>query len=186
MGGKFMKSIVLYKSKYGSTKKYAEWISQALNCEQEEFGKLSIESLKNYDNIICGQGIYAGNFSVAKDLAKIIERYPNKNYVFFSVSISDPKLEKDKNNLMESVNKSFGNNRDEIKVFLLRGDYYFSKMSIKDKLMMWMLVKYLKRKPESEKTNEDRYLIEKYKQSIEFSNQGEIVDLVDYIKGLDK
>lgn len=27
-----MKTIVIYKSKYGSTKKYAEWIADALNC----------------------------------------------------------------------------------------------------------------------------------------------------------
>lgn len=28
-----MNCIVLYKSKYGATKKYAEWIAEELNCE---------------------------------------------------------------------------------------------------------------------------------------------------------
>ena len=31
-----MNAIVLYKSKYGSTKAYAEWIAEELSCEVKE------------------------------------------------------------------------------------------------------------------------------------------------------
>ena len=40
-----MKTIVVYRSKYGSTKKYAEWISAELGCEMLEFKEAKIENL---------------------------------------------------------------------------------------------------------------------------------------------
>ena len=54
-----MKTIVVYRSKYGSTKAYAEWISEALGCEMIEFKEAKIEQLMKYDTIIYGGGLYA-------------------------------------------------------------------------------------------------------------------------------
>ncbi|NLM07305.1 MAG: hypothetical protein GX219_10420 [Tissierellia bacterium] len=179
------KSIVLYKSKYGSAKKYAEWISEELNCKVLDMDKVDISSLHVFDNIICGQGIYAGNFSVGKDLANIIETYPQKNYIFYSVSLSDPNSEVDRDSILKSVESAIGSaNLDKVKVFFFRGDYYFSKMTLVHKAMMWMMKNMLKRKPEEEKTDDDRALIENYNGSFEFADKSYIVDLINYVKGI--
>lgn len=52
-------TIVVYKSKYGSTKKYAEWIADTLGTELSDASKINIESLKKFDTIIYGGGLYA-------------------------------------------------------------------------------------------------------------------------------
>ena len=54
-----MNPIVIYKSKYGSTKQYAEWIADELNCLAVDAKKLKVDNLRNYDTIIYGGGLYA-------------------------------------------------------------------------------------------------------------------------------
>ncbi|WP_334310276.1 flavodoxin domain-containing protein, partial [Clostridioides difficile] len=49
----YMKSVVvIYKSKYGSTKKYAKWLSELLSCDIFETKNINIEKVMKYDTII--------------------------------------------------------------------------------------------------------------------------------------
>ena len=54
-----MKGIILYQSKYGATKKYADWISEATGFECVETKKANIKEVEKYDIIVLGGGIYA-------------------------------------------------------------------------------------------------------------------------------
>ena len=54
-----MKAIVIYKSKYGSTKCYAQWIADELECDINDASNVKIEDLYEYDTIIYGGGLYA-------------------------------------------------------------------------------------------------------------------------------
>ena len=55
-----MKSIVIYSSQTGFTKKYAEWISEAAGCECVEFKKARKVNLSDYDAIVFGGWFKAG------------------------------------------------------------------------------------------------------------------------------
>ena len=57
-----MKGIILYQSKYGATKKYADWISEATGFECVETKKANIKEVEKYDIIVLGGGIYAMAF----------------------------------------------------------------------------------------------------------------------------
>ena len=48
-----MKTIVVYKSKSGYTRTYAEWIAQEMGCDIRENAELS--DIIGYDTIICGR-----------------------------------------------------------------------------------------------------------------------------------
>ena len=43
-----MKTIVVYKSKYGSTRAYAEWIAEDVSCEAVDAEDIKIDDLKEY------------------------------------------------------------------------------------------------------------------------------------------
>ena len=51
-----MNAIVIYKSKYGSTKAYAEWIAEALSCQAVEAKSVKADDLLAYDTIVYGGG----------------------------------------------------------------------------------------------------------------------------------
>ena len=54
------KTIVIYKTKYGSAKKYAHWISQSLGADLFDVKDVSVQMINSYDTIIYGGGLYAG------------------------------------------------------------------------------------------------------------------------------
>ena len=74
-----MEGIIIYKSKYGATKKYADWLSDKTGFEKVEVDKAKIEDLKNYDTIIIGGGIYASGIAGLNFLRKNIDSLKEKN-----------------------------------------------------------------------------------------------------------
>jgi len=79
-GRDFMKTAVIYKSKYGAAKKYAEWIAGELECEILEHSKGSASELSKCDLIIYGGGLYAGMISGIG----LVTKNPCKNLVVFT------------------------------------------------------------------------------------------------------
>ena len=44
--------VVVYKSKYGSTEKYAKWIAEALSADIFKSNKIKPDMLENYSTIV--------------------------------------------------------------------------------------------------------------------------------------
>ena len=57
-----MKTVVIYKSRYGHTEKYAKWLSEKLNADLFEASQIKGLDFSRYDNIIYGGDLYAGRF----------------------------------------------------------------------------------------------------------------------------
>ena len=58
--------VVLHKSFYGSTKQYAEWISEETGGDCFELDKMKAENLLKYDVIVFGGGLYAAGINGMK------------------------------------------------------------------------------------------------------------------------
>ena len=54
------KVAVIYKSKYGSTKKYAGWIAIKLDADLYELSDVIDRDLQDYETIIYGSSLHAG------------------------------------------------------------------------------------------------------------------------------
>ena len=52
------KGIILYQSKYGATKKYAQWLKEATGFDCMETQKADIKKVQEYDTIILGGGVF--------------------------------------------------------------------------------------------------------------------------------
>lgn len=55
-----MNILLIYKSKTGFTKRYAEWISQEIDCKVVDISNIENIDFKYYDLIVYGSRIYAG------------------------------------------------------------------------------------------------------------------------------
>ena len=58
-----MKTIVVYTSKTGSTKRYAEAIAARLQCEAKPAKTVNAEELQTYDRVVYGGWIFANKIS---------------------------------------------------------------------------------------------------------------------------
>lgn len=71
--------IVTYQSKTGFTKKYAEWISEALGCEMKDIKDVTAQDVAAQDIVIHGGWLMGG---MVKGLDKVRKMNPNKLVVF--------------------------------------------------------------------------------------------------------
>lgn len=79
-----MKIIVIYKSKSGYTKTYAEWISKDLNCDIKDVKDITISELEGYDVIIYGGGLYATGINGISILKKNYHLLKNKKLIVWA------------------------------------------------------------------------------------------------------
>lgn len=177
-----MKSLIFYRSQYGSTEQYARWIQEELSSQLDQFDNLGKYDIKDYDLVIVGEGVYAGQLKTPKQLIPIIEKYPDKRFVFFMVGIADMEDQENREKLYSDFTKAMGPAAEKTKVFFLRGVLDYSRLSFKHKTMMWLLVNYLKRKPEKDLPKDADKLIGTYGKRVSFINKNAIEPLIRYAK----
>ena len=83
-----MNAIVVYKTKYGSTKQYAEWIAEELECSAVEAKCVTADDLTKYDTIIYGGGLYAEVINGVSLITRNIEKLSDKKIIIFTTGIT--------------------------------------------------------------------------------------------------
>lgn len=141
-----MKGIILYKSKYGSTKKYAEWLALETNFDVCDVEEAKIEKVEKYDVVILGGGIYASGIAGLKFLKKNIHRLSNKKIIIFCDGASPF----DEKALSEIKKHNMSGDLENIPLFYCRGGFDMQSMSFVDRNLCKMLKKVVAKKDPSE------------------------------------
>jgi menaquinone-dependent protoporphyrinogen IX oxidase len=95
-----MKGIVLYMSKYGSTKQYGQWIAEELGFELADLGKDKKPDLSIFDTVVIGAPIFASKLKSHFWIERNWPSLSNKKVILFSTSGAKPDNEF-KNKVME-------------------------------------------------------------------------------------
>lgn len=171
-------TIVVYKSRYGSTKKYAEWISKTLGAELSEASNVNAEALKQYDTIIYGGGLYASGILGINLITKSFEQLKNKRLIVFTVGLADPKNEEQFKPLLD---KNFNDEmKDTIKVFHLRGAIDYKNLGFIHKSMMAMLKSKVEKTAIEDRDDESNMMLDTYGQVVDFTDEATIKPLIEY------
>ncbi len=83
-----MNAVVIYKSRYGSAKQYAEWIKEELGCDIKNEKETKISDLLKYDTIIYGGGLYSEVIAGVTLITKNIQKLKNKKIAVFTTGIT--------------------------------------------------------------------------------------------------
>ncbi len=137
-----MNGIILYQSKYGATKKYANWLSDETKFMCIETKKANIKEVVKYDTIILGGGIYASGIAGLSFLKKNIDILKKKKIIVFCCGAS-PYEEKA---FQEIVKHNMKDRLLDIPCFYCRGAWNMDSMSFKDKTLCSMLRKVVSKK----------------------------------------
>ena len=184
MGLKAMSKIaIIYKSKYGSTEKYAQWISEEVKGDLFEHSKIDITDLMNYNTMVFGGGLYASGIAGIKFLTENYEKLKDKNIIVFTVGLASTD---DKEVFVPIIEKNFTEEMiDNIKIFHLRGGIDYSELGFIHKAMMWGLKKVLSRKSPYEMTDDDKELLATYGKKVDFMDRDSISPMVSCIEEKD-
>ena len=173
-----MNAIVIYKSKYGSTKQYAKWIAESLSCKAVEAKTLKADDLANYDTIIYGGGLYAEIINGVSLITKNAELLKDKKIAVFSTGIT-PLDCKDYYDKMV-VEKNFKNGIPEnVKVFNFMGKMILEELSFVHKTALKALKKLMSGKENP--TEMEKLLVDLCDADGDFSDITQITPLLEYI-----
>lgn len=176
------KTVVIYESKYGSTKRYAQWIAETLSCPIFERKKFHPRNFSQYEIIIYGGGLYAGGVSGIKLLTRNSHLLSNKKIVLFTCGIANPDDPDNISNIKKSLQKVLTDEMfGHLALFHLRGRLDYSELSFVHKFMMSMLRKMLLKKDPQTLRDEDRQLLETYGRCVDFMDPDSIRPLVEYV-----
>ena len=173
------KTAVLYKSYYGSTKKYAEWIAQECAGDLFETGRADPSLLRSYYQtiVLCG-GLYAGGMLGKDFVKKHHEDLCNKKWIIVAVGAtlkSDEAIEELKTKNLPLVM------RESTPFFLLRGGMDYKKMNPIHRAMMWIMKTSLKNKKPEELDDDAKGVLATYGKTVDFTNISAIAPVLEEI-----
>lgn len=173
------KTAVVYKSKYGTTKRYAEWIAEDTGADLFECSKISADALKSYDSIVYGGGLYAGGIIGFSLIKKGYEKLRDKNIIVFAVGASTQAKKAEE----EVIKRNFTDEmRDEVQFFFLRGGYNYADMKPLDRLLMFILKKTIEKKPPEKRDDDEKGILATYGKKVNFTEREKIASIVEVIK----
>lgn len=131
------KGIILYQSKYGATKKYAQWLQELTGYECIETKKANIKAILAYDVIILGGGIYASGIAGISFIKNNIDVLANKKLAVFCVGASPY----DEEAFEQIRTKHFKDKMENIPLFYCRGAWDMDNMTFADRTLCKLLQK---------------------------------------------
>ena len=137
-----MKGIILYQSKYGATKKYAQWLSEETGFPCVETRRMKNGDVRKYDTILLGGGIYASGIAGLSFLRKNIRDLQGKRVIVFCVGAS-PYEEKA---FQEIVAHNMKDELSDIPCYYCRGAWDMEAMSMVDRNLCGLLRKAVSKK----------------------------------------
>lgn len=178
-----MKTAVIYQSKYGSTEKYAKWIAEDLGAELLVGSRVKPADLQKYDTIIYGGGLYAGGVNGISLLIKSFESIKEKQLYLFTVGAADVKSEETVAAIRHELERVMPEEmRNSVKVYHLRGGMLYSKLSFIHSTMMKMMIKMLRKKPDSELDDYEREMLASIGQDSDFTDRAATAQLVSAVR----
>ncbi|KAB3533450.1 hypothetical protein F8154_10635 [Alkaliphilus pronyensis] len=173
-----MKTIVIYKSKTGFTKMYAEWIGEELNCDISSYENFPLSTIAEYDCVIYGSRVHAGKVDGIKEIKELFVGCITTKLVVFATGGTPLEAKDVINKIWQRVFSE-----KELKTiphFYMQSGLNYKKMSFGDRTIMKTLAKILGRKKikNSAETGCEKAIANSY----DISSRKYIVPLVEFVK----
>ena len=161
-------TIIIYGSQYGSTKRYAEHLSEMTGIEAIAFKEA--KDIDKYERVIFMGALYAGS---VLGLKKTVSKMSPKQELFIvTVGLVDPTDPENiayiRHSIKECVSEKF---YDETRIFHLHGAIDYSHLSLKHRMMMAVIHSKISKMPEEKLNAEAKTILATY---------GKKEDYVDY------
>jgi len=176
---------VLYQSKYGSTKLYAQHIASILDADLFDLALSKGLDFEKYDTIVFGGGMYAGRINGVKFIKSNAEKLGGKNLVIFTVGIGDPAVASNASAILKAANKALPKDlMKTVHIYSFRGILDPSKLKFMHRMIMKMVTGSLSKKKEEELTDDDRAMLQSLVSKVDFTNTAATLPLIEYVSML--
>lgn len=177
-------TIIIYGTKYGSSKRYAERLGELLDVEVVDYREVG--DLTQVERIIYIGSLYAGGVLGLRRMLRRVGDLRSKQLVLVTVGLSDPTNPTNRAHIREEIAKVVTEEQcGELSLHHLRGGIDYSHLSLKHRLMMSLLRAKVSRMDASERTAEDQLFLETYGSTVDFVDLDTILPLADALRSTD-
>jgi menaquinone-dependent protoporphyrinogen IX oxidase len=171
-----LRTIVVYRSLSGFTKKYSQWIAEELKADLFDAKEIQPQKLCEYGVIIFGGSLHAVGINGIKLIKENFSLLADKKIIVFAVGASAPK-----EGIVDEIRKrNFDGEQKNLKLYYLRGGFNFSKLDFSNKVLMALFrVKVsMKRK----KTPDEKGMLAAYSKPIDCTRKENVKEIVEYVQ----
>ena len=177
-----MKSIILYGSRYGSARRYAQELSKQTDIPAVSYQEAP--PLSKLETIVYIGALYAGG---VLGLTKTLRRQSfgeHQRLVIVTVGLADPDIPQNRENIRNSLQKQIpAQLYGRAAVFHLRGAIDYQALSLGHRTMLALLHRSLQKKPAEEWSEEDKALMETYGKQADFVDFASLRPIINEIQG---
>ncbi len=161
-----MKAAVIYFSQTGFTKKYAEWLSEAMGADCLELRIAKKRNLDSYDTIVFGSWACAGRIRKIAWFKSHMEKWSGKRLAVFCTGGSPAESPEIAAFLRSNFSEA---EREKVSVFYCPGGFNYEKMPMGSRMMIKTFQKMVSAK--KEKTEADREILNMISHSYDISDR---------------
>jgi len=172
-----MKTLVMYRSVSGFTRKYAEWIAEALNADLADAGDVDPAILPGYDRIVFGGSLHEAGIRGVDVVLKNMPRLEGRRIAVFATGASPASATISREVEMKNFNDK---QRARIRFFYLRGGFDFGKLDARNKILMTLLKWKIMMK--KERTPDEKGMLAAYSTPVDFTRKAYIGKIVEYME----
>lgn len=169
--------LIIYKSKYGATKKYADWLAEETGFDIIEADKAKSDAADNCDTVILAGGIYASGISGLSFLKKNRKRLKNVKLALLCVGASPY----DEESFREIREYNLKGELAGIRCFYARGAWNEDAMTLKDRTLCRMLQKAVAKQDPSTYQPWQKALMCAVGQKCDWTDKKYLDELIRYI-----
>lgn len=133
------KIAVVYKSKRGTTKQYAQWIAEEVGADLFDADQCTGADMSDYDTIVFGGWMRAGGLQGIEFLQKNMSTFCVKDVFAFAVGVNVDDIA----SRQECRDINFKKELAEVPCYFLRGAYDPAQITGGDKIIMGIMKKLM-------------------------------------------
>ena len=160
-----MKTLILYGSQYGTTKRYADELSRLTGLPALSYEKAV--DLAGCEQIVYLGGLYAGG---VKGLKQTARKFPaGVRLILVTVGLADVQDEQNIENIRRSVRRQLpAEVLQNAALFHLRGGIDYSRLNLTHKAMMTLLYNHARKLPPEQQNAETQAMIDTFGTKVDF------------------
>lgn len=171
------KGIVIYKSKYGAAKKYAEWLSADCGFDCAALAEAKKADLSAYDTIVLCGGIYASGIAGLSFLKKRLPAWSDKRVAVFCTGASPA----DEEALAALRQRNMRGPLESVPLFYGRGMWDQPHMRFTDRTLCGLLQKSVAKKDPASYEPWEKALMSAVGQSCDWTDRSCLAPLLAWI-----
>ncbi|MCQ2492561.1 MAG: flavodoxin domain-containing protein [Lachnospiraceae bacterium] len=176
-------TIVIYKSKYGTTQAYAKKIAKKLDTEA-----ILVEQLKEfhkigeYENVVLCLPVYNSGLAGMNTIKARYYMISEKNITLLMVGMSDPA---DEGSIYHVINNSLTDNmKRKFEIYYANGKMRYNGLMFADKLSWNNWMKRLAKVPVDELNDKQKEMLEHAKDRVDFYDESMVESLIAHVRNI--